>query len=249
MTTGAARVAAVTGASRGIGSAIAAELAARGFRVACLSRKGAGPEDRALPAEHRALTADFVCDVTDEASIRSALAATVERFGRLDVLVNNAGQHADGRSASFASADFEALLAANVTSVFAMSREAYPHLKATRGLIVNLGSYYDKLGVKYHAAYCASKAAVAAVGRCLAVEWAKDGIRVVTVAPGFIGTDLNKRHMEHAGFREYITKRIPSGEIGTPEEVARLIAGLAVENLAFLSGETIYLDGAQAVAH
>lgn len=244
------KVALVTGAASGIGRATALLLAREGARVAAADIDADGAER--VASEVAAAGGDALAlrlDVTAEESWRDVVDQTVGRFGRLDVLVNNAGQHADGRSASFASADFEALLAANVTSVFAMSREAYPHLKATRGLIVNLGSYYDKLGVKYHAAYCASKAAVAAVGRCLAVEWAKDGIRVVTIAPGFIGTDLNKRHLEHAGFREYITKRIPSGEIGSPEEVARLIAGLAVENLAFLSGETIYLDGAQAVAH
>ncbi len=243
------RAVAVTGASRGIGSAIVEAMADAGFGVACLSRKGAGPEDRELTPDLRARTADFVCDVEDERSIAGALRDAHARFGRLDGLVNNAGQHDQGRSAELASADFAHLMNVNATALFAACREAYPYLKETRGQIVNLGSYYDKLGVRYHAAYCASKAAVAAIGRCLAVEWARDGIRVTTVAPGFIGTDLNRRHMESESFREFITRRIPSGEIGTPEEVGRLVALLYLGDIRFLSGETIYLDGGQGMAH
>jgi len=243
------RVAVVTGASRGIGSCVAAALAERGFRVACLSRKGVGPEDRERSANEAALSADFACDLVDDASIAAALKAAHARFGRIDVLVNNAGTHEEGRSAEFTTEAFEALMRVNVTGLFVASREAYPYLAETKGLIVNMGSYYDKLGVRFHAAYCASKAAVAAIGRCLAVEWAKAGVRVVNVAPGFIGTDLNKTHMANERFRDFITRRIPSGEIGDPDEVAQLVAALASENLRFLNGETIYLDGGQGMNH
>ncbi len=243
------RVAVVTGASRGIGSHIVRELATRGWRVACLSRKGLGPEDRPRGPEEAARSFDCACDSTDDASIAAALKAAHGHYGRIDVLVNNAGAHDEGRSAEYATEAFEALMRVNATGVFVASREAYPYLAETRGLIVNMGSYYDKLGVRFHAAYCASKAAVAAIGRCLAVEWAKAGVRVVTVAPGFIGTDLNQTHMANERFREFITRRIPSGEIGKPEEVAKLVAAIAGENLQFLNGETIYLDGGQGMNH
>lgn len=243
------RVAVVTGASRGIGSHIVRELAARGWRVACLSRKGAGPEDRVRDAVEAAASQDFACDSGDDASIAAALKAAHAAFGRIDLLVNNAGTHDEGRSADFGTEAFEALMRVNSTGVFVACREAYPYLAETEGLIVNMGSYYDKLGVRFHAAYCASKAAVAAIGRCLAVEWAKAGVRVVTVAPGFIGTDLNQTHMANDRFRDFITRRIPSGEIGRPEEVAALVAAIAGENLHFLNGETIYLDGGQGMNH
>lgn len=243
------KVAVVTGASRGIGSCIAATLAARGWQVACLSRKGVGPEDRERPAAEAALSFDIPCDSTDDASIRAALKTAHDRFGRLDLMVNNAGTHDEGRSSEYGTDAFEALMRVNSTGLFVACREAYPYLVETKGLIVNMGSYYDKLGVRFHAAYCASKAAVAAIGRCLAVEWARDGIRVVTIAPGFIGTDLNQSHMANDRFRDFITRRIPSGEIGRPEEVARLLAAIAEENLHFLNGETIYLDGGQGMNH
>ena len=243
------KVAVVTGASRGIGSEIVAELAARGWRVACLSRKGVGPEDRTRSAEEAAACFDHACDSVDDASIAAALKAAHAHFGRIDVLVNNAGTHDEGRSAEYATEAFEALMRVNSTGVFVACREAHPYLAETKGLVVNMGSYYDKLGVRFHAAYCASKAAVAAIGRCLAVEWARDGVRVVTVAPGFIGTDLNQRHMANDRFRDFITRRIPSGEIGRPQEVARLVAAIAGENLHFLNGETIYLDGGQGMNH
>jgi NAD(P)-dependent dehydrogenase (short-subunit alcohol dehydrogenase family) len=243
------KVVAVTGASRGIGSCIAAEFAARGYLVACLSRKGIGPEDRARSAEEATSSADFACDIGNDDALKAAFKAVHDRFGRIDLLINNAGQHDEGKSADYTTDAFENLLRVNTTAVFAASREAYPYLTETRGQIINMGSYYDKLGVRFHAAYCASKAAVGAIGRCLAVEWAKAGIRVVTVAPGFIGTDLNQAHMDNDRFRDFITKRIPSGEIGVPEEVAKLVAGIADENLHFLNGETIYLDGGQGVNH
>lgn len=244
-----ARVVVVTGASRGIGSEIAKAFAERGWRVACLSRKGIGPEDRARDAAEAATSADFPCDSVDDASIAAALKAAHDRFGRIDVLVNNAGTHDEGRSHEYATQAFEDLLRVNTTGVFVACREAYPYLAESQGLIINMGSYYDKLGVRFHAAYCASKAAVAAIGRCLAVEWAKAGVRVITLAPGFIGTNLNQTHMDNPRFRDFITRRIPSGEIGKPEEVARLAAGLAEENLHFLNGETIYLDGGQGMNH
>ncbi len=243
------RVAIVTGASRGIGSVTAAALAAKGFRVANLSRKGIGPEDRVRGTEEARVSADFACDITDDQAIQSTFKAVKAHFGQIDVLVNNAGQHDEGKSSEYSTDAFDALMRVNSTAVFVACREAFPYLAETRGLIINMGSYYDKLGVRFHAAYCASKAAVAAVSRCLAVEWAKSGVRVLTIAPGFIGTDLNQSHMSNDRFRDFITRRIPSGVIGKPEEVGALIAAIASENLHFLNGETIYLDGGQGMNH
>jgi NAD(P)-dependent dehydrogenase (short-subunit alcohol dehydrogenase family) len=248
--TGASRTVAVTGASRGLGAAISLELARRGFTVGALSRKGIGPETQEVPANLAERMITLACDVTDEAEARDALAALAARTGAVHAIVNNAGIHKQGRSTDFASADFAEVMAVNATAVFAMCREAHPFLKASGGgLIINIGSHYDKMGVRQHAAYCAAKAAVGAITRCLAVEWARDNIRVIDVAPGFTLTDLNKPHMESERFRDFITRAIPIGRPGEPEEVARFVAALIAEDIPFATGETYYLDGGQAISN
>ena len=238
----------MTGASRGIGAAIAVELARRGFRVACLTRSGTGPQTEAAAAfQSRFIT--HVCDVNEEASVRNALAAVAQRNG-LHGLVNNAGIHLDGPSHELDTATYEHVMRTNATSVFTVSREAYPHLvKAGGATIVNIGSFFDKIGVKRNLAYCASKAAVGAMTRCLAVEWASKDIRVLDVAPGYVVTDLNRQSLESGPVREYIEKRIPGRRPGTVEEIARLVAGIFSEDIPFLTGETIYIDGGQGIAH
>ncbi|MDB5864398.1 MAG: short-chain dehydrogenase [Betaproteobacteria bacterium] len=242
------RTIAVTGASRGIGAAIALELARRGFRVACLTRKGAGPEAAAAAG----LAGRFVnraCDVNDEASMRAALAA-VAAEGVLHGLVNNAGIHLDAPSQEMETAMYERVMQTNATAVFTTCREAYPYLARAGGAtIVNIGSFFDKVGVKRNLAYCASKAAVGAMTRCLAVEWASKGIRVIDVAPGYVVTDLNRESLERGPVREYIDKRIPGRRPGTAEEVAKLVASMYSEDIPFLTGETIYIDGGQGMAH
>ncbi len=243
------KVIAVTGASRGIGAAIALELARRGFTVACLTRKGNGPETGAA-GQYAERLVNVPCDVTDEISIRTAFAEVLARAGALHGLVNNAGIHLDAPSRELATAVYEQVMATNATAVFAACREAYPHLvKSGGGIIVNMGSMFDKMGVKRNVAYCASKAAVGAITRCLAVEWAGKGIRVIDVAPGYIVTDLNRDAMTAGPLAEYLKKRVPSGTTGTTADVAKLVAAIMSEDLPFLSGATIYIDGAQSVAH
>lgn len=240
---------AVTGANRGIGAAIALALARAGYTVACLTRSGGAP-DAGADGAVRARLLPLRCDVLDEQAVGAALARAAEGPGGLVGLVNNAGLHTDSKSAELATADYERVMAVNATAVFAVARAAYPHLvRSGGGLIVNIGSFFDKLGVKRNLAYCASKAAVGAITRCLAVEWAAQNIRVVDVAPGYIVTDLNGEMMAAGPLRAYLDKRIPRGEPGTAEEVARLVAALYREDLRFLSGETIYIDGGQGIAH
>jgi hypothetical protein len=134
---------AITGSSRGIGAAIACELAARGLTVGCLSRGGGLPDgaeasEKFIPAQ---------CDVTDEASIRDALAAVADKAGGLAGVVNNAGIHRETRSRDLTTEDYAEIMETNATSVMIVSREAYPHLEKNGGRIVNIGSFYDKLGV------------------------------------------------------------------------------------------------------
>ncbi len=241
---------AVTGASRGIGAEIALELARRGYTVGCLTRSGAVPDAEGLAPGSAARLLGCRCDVTDEASVRGALAGLAGKAGAIRGLVNNAGIHRDAPSHELATDDYNQLMAVNATAVFSACREAYPHLaRAGGGIIVNIGSFFDKIGVKRNLAYCASKAAVGAMTRCLAVEWASKGIRVLDVAPGYIETDLNREAMVKGPLHDYLAKRIPGGRHGTAPEVARLVAAIFSEDIPFLTGETIYLDGGQGIAH
>ena len=244
------RTVAVTGASRGLGAEIALELARRGLTVGCLSRKGIGPEEEPVPAELAGRMINLACDVNDPESGAAALTALAEKTGGLHALVNNAGIHKEGRSESFSPAEFAEVLNTNAVGLFAMCQSAYPHMIASGGgVIVNIGSHYDKIGVKYTAAYCASKAAVGAITRCLGVEWARKGIRVVDVAPGFTLTNLNRGHMDNERFRSFIEKAIPRGAPGEAWEVARFVGSIVADDIPFLNGETFYIDGGQAVAN
>lgn len=228
----------VTGASRGIGAAIAEELVRRGFSVAALSRSGDAPAGKG-----------YRCDVMDEASLREAV-ARVAAEGVLAGLVNNAGAHQATPSAELSVREFEDTMRLNMTAALVACRETYPHLKkAGGGTIVNIGSFFDKLGVAKNVAYCASKAAVGAMTRCLAVEWARDGIRVLDVAPGYIETDLNREFLAQDKIKAWLARRVPVGRAGATDEVARFVGTLFSENNAFLTGETIYLDGGQGMNH
>lgn len=228
----------VTGASRGIGEAIAVELARRGFSVAGLSRSGSS-----------AAGTGYACDMTDERAIADTIAKVAEN-GSIIGIVNNAGAHEAKRSAELSLADFETTMRLNASAVMVTCRESYPHLKATGdALIVSIGSFFDKLAVIDNLAYCASKAAVGAITRCLAAEWARDGIRVLDVAPGYIETDLNRDFLASEKVRAWLKRRVPAGRPGSPLEVARLVGALYSENIAFLTGETIYIDGGQGANH
>jgi len=227
----------VIGASKGIGAAIATELAARGFQTMCLSRSGSAPTGQGI-----------ACDMTDEPAVRHAFAKIAER-GPVAGLVNNAGVHIGGPTAKLTTESFNQTMAVNATAVMVAAREAYPYLCATKGTIVNIGSFFDRLGVPNNLAYCASKAAVGAMTRCMAVEWARDGIRVINVAPGYIETDLNRDYLIREKVRTWMRQRIPVGGPGTTAEAARLVAAIFSENIGFLTGETIYIDGGQGISH
>ncbi|HBA33138.1 MAG TPA: short-chain dehydrogenase [Gammaproteobacteria bacterium] len=237
---------AVTGASRGIGSAIVRNLASRGYQVACMSRKGQGIEDMTPSPQITEQLKNYACDVTEEQSIINALRAVRADSEKLVGLVNNAGIYIPGRSAHYTTEKFRQVFHTNVEAVFSACREIYPYLKTEGGgTIVNIGSFYDRLAVAYNTAYAASKAAVGSLTRSLAAEWASDHIRVLNVAPGYIATDLNKKERETEAFMTYLKTNIPVGRAGDPDEVAQLVGTLFDDNIGFLTGETLYIDGAQ----
>ena len=229
----------VTGTSKGLGAATATALDGAGYEVVGLSRTGVSPVGRGM-----------VCDMTDEAAVKAAFAGLAAEPEPVVGLVNNAGAHGQSVSAEIDVADYERVMTLNATAVVVASREAHGLLKrGGGGLIVNMGSVFDRLGVREHVAYCASKAAVGAITRCLAVEWAEDGISVVNVAPGYIETDFNRDFMRRDSVQRWLERRIPAGRTGTPEEVGSLVAALFAMRTPYLTGETIYLDGGHGVNH
>ena len=246
-------VIAVTGASRGIGAGIALELRAprlhRGLPHAQGQRARTRRTCRARPR-----SASSRCRLRRhrEASVqRRARRARRRAAARLNGLVNNAGIHL--RCARATSCRRRPTRRSWPTTRLRFSlrcREAYPASRrsAGGGIIVNIGSFFDKMGVKRNLAYCASKAAVGAMTRCLAVEWAAKGIRVVDVAPGLYRDRPEPRRADRRDrCATILAKRIPGGRHGTAAEVARLVAAIFSEDIPFLTGETIYLDGGQGM--
>ena len=228
----------VTGASKGIGAAIAQELDQRGFPVVGLSRSG-------ISAAGDART----CDMTDESAVRETIVAIGKDRG-ITGLVNNAGLYIGSPIAELLSETYDQVMDLNAKAVMIASRETYPFLKvAGGGKIVNIGSFFDKMGVPHNLPYCVSKAAVAAMTRCMAVEWSVDNIKVIDVAPGYIETDLNRDYLSREKIKQWLAGRIPTGRAGRPADVARLVAALFVEDIPFLTGETIYVDGGQGMNH
>lgn len=227
----------ITGASKGIGAAIAVELDKRGYQVICVSRSGEAPAGKGL-----------ACDMGEEAAV-AQLVSDVGREAPILGLVNNAGLHLGGPTDTLNTAQYQQVMQLNATAVMIASREAFRYLKQSQGKIVNIGSFFDKLGVPDNLAYCASKAAVAAMTRCLAVEWAPHGITAVNIAPGYIETDLNKDFLARESVRKWLAKRVPVRRPGHTAEVARLVGAVFSEDIAFLTGETIYLDGGQGMNH
>ena len=181
--------------------------------------------------------------MTDEANVR-AVFASIADAGPVTGLVNNAGVHLSSPTAELPTEEYRQVMALNADAVMIAAREVYPHLVAAGGgSIVNIGSFFDKLGVPANLAYCASKAAVAAMTRCMAAEWAGDGIKVMNVAPGYVETNLNRDFLARDNVRKWLAKRVPMGRAGKADEVARFVASLFSEDIAYLTGETVYLDG------
>jgi NAD(P)-dependent dehydrogenase (short-subunit alcohol dehydrogenase family) len=245
------RVAIVTGASSGIGRAAAVRLARDGCAVLAVGRDQAAlAEVVAEIGQAGGQAAAFACDVTEAAAPKRIIGQAVSALGgpgNIDVLVNAAGVIASAGVADTTDEGWDAMMDLNVRAVFRLTREAVPHLAKTRGAIVNLSSVAGTRAFPGVAAYCVSKAAVDQLTRCAALDFAPLGVRVNAVNPGVVVTNLHRRsgmdETRYAAFLEHSRSTHPLGRPGTPDEIADLIAFLVSPAAAWITGETIAIDG------
>jgi 2-deoxy-D-gluconate 3-dehydrogenase len=243
------RVAIVTGGNGGIGLGMARGLAAAGSAVVVAARDS--QKSAAAVAELAAMGAEAVAipvDVRSEASVEEMVAAAVERFGRLDVLVNNAGMNIRKQPQDLSLDEWHEIMDTNLTSAFIAGRAAYPRFReAGGGKIINIGSMMSVFGVPFSAAYAASKGGMVQLTKVLATAWAADNIQVNAVLPGWIDTDLTLRaRAEMPGFHERILARIPQGRWGVPDDLAGIAVFLAGHASDYVTGAAIPVDGGYA---
>jgi NAD(P)-dependent dehydrogenase (short-subunit alcohol dehydrogenase family) len=235
-------VAVVTGSSRGIGRAIAEELARAGAHVVVTSRS---LEAAQKAAESIRNAVAFELDVSSSSSVDALVSGVMERCGRVDILVNNAGiSPMYTRALKIAESDWDAVMATNLKGTF-LCCQAFGRLfvEQKRGCIVNVSSVAAHVGAPRLAAYAASKAGIEALTRTLAIEWAEFGVRVNAVAPAFIATDMNAGLRQIPSLTQEILDRTPLRFFGQPADVAGVVVFLCSERARYLTGATVAVDG------
>ncbi len=240
------KTALVTGGGAGIGEAIAKTFAEAGAAVVITGRRkeqlervvkdiqGAGGRAMAVPG-----------DVTDDGHARTAVSQAVREFKSLNILVNNAGVGAFGKALHETDdATWDQLMAVNLTGVFRMTRAAVPEmLKAGRGAIVNVSSIAGQVGIPLLAAYGATKGGLDALTRCLAIDYAGQGIRCNAVSPGLVDTPMAASLMSDPERKAQVLSAYPLGRAGTPQEVAKLVLYLASDDAGWITGMVYTIDG------
>ncbi|QLG27331.1 glucose 1-dehydrogenase [Halorarum halophilum] len=238
----------VTGSSKGIGMSIAKALAREGANVVTNSRSHERAEAAAeeIAAEvDGASTLPVECDVTDPDSVSALVDATVEEFGRLDVMVNNAGMTIIDPAEEMAPEDWRQVIDVDLSGVFYGSQAAGRRMieRGDGGAIVNVSSMMGSMGLHMRTPYCAAKGGVDNLTRTLAVEWAEHGVHVNALAPGYIRTAITDQSMESAGYTEAeVRNRTPLGRFGSTEEMANCALFLASRD-NFVTGEVLTADG------
>ena len=242
------KTAVVTGGSRGLGRAICLELARGGAGVAfCYAGNEAAARETARDIEALGARALAVrCDVSDAAQVDALVKAAVEAFGRIDILVSNAGITRDNLLMRMSEADFDAVINANLKGTFlCMKAVSRLMLKQRYGRIVNLSSVVGLRGNAGQVNYAASKAGIIGMTKSLAKELAGRNVTVNAVAPGFIGTDMTAAMPEAA--RDAVLASIPMNRMGTAEEAARAVAFLASDEAAYITGQVLAVDGGMSM--
>ena len=240
----------ITGASRGLGRAMAVAMAAAGADVALAARSKPDLEETAQQAERHGVRALVLpTDVTRYDEVDALVARTVDALGRLDILVNNSGIARTMPLAEATPDDWRAIVDVNLTGVFNGCRAAAAHLIGQRrGKVINLASVLGAVGLPGYALYAATKGGVIALTRTLGVEWARHNVQVNAIAPGWFVTDINAAAFGDPRINERLTRDIPMRRTGRLEEIGPLAVFLASSASDFMTGQTIFLDGGHSAA-
>jgi NAD(P)-dependent dehydrogenase (short-subunit alcohol dehydrogenase family) len=243
------KVAVVTGASRGLGRAIAVALAEAGADVAVAARAQGELDETAHQAmRHGVRAVALATDVSAYAAVERLMSQTVSALGRLDIVVNNAGIARVAPLAEAALSDWQAIVDVNLSGVFYGCRAAAPYLiRQQAGKVINLASVLATVALPGYSMYAATKGAVIALTRTLAAEWARHGIQVNAIAPGWFVTDMNEAAFADPTIRARLTRDIPARRTGRLEEIGPLAVYLASPSSDFMTGQTIFLDGGHTV--
>ncbi|WP_221774006.1 glucose 1-dehydrogenase [Novosphingobium flavum] len=243
------RTALVTGASQGLGLTMAGALAGAGARVILNGRDPARLEAAAQGLRETGATVLIAAfDVTDGAAVRAAIDALEADGTAIDILVNNAGIQRRAPLQDFDHDDWHAVMRANVDSVFFVGQAVARHMIARgRGKIINIGSVQSELGRPTIAPYTASKGAVRNLTRGMCADWARFGIQVNAIGPGYFATPLNRALVEDAEFDAWLRKRTPAGRWGKLEDLHGAVVFLASDASDFVNGQTLYVDGGMTV--
>lgn len=240
-----AKTALITGASRGLGRAMATALAGAGVKLALVGRDAAKLEETAAAARAAGTEAEaFVADVTDEAQIAALEKRVAARVGRVQILINNAGINIRKDITDFTLDEWRRVLDTNLTGVFLMCRAFVPHMKGTGyGRVLNLTSIMSHVSLPGRGAYSASKSAVLGLTRALALELAPQGITVVGISPGPFATEMNTTLMQNPEINTFFLSKIPVGHWGDVKDIGQLALYLCSEHASFITGTDIVIDG------